>query len=76
MPISLSDGRATVPCKWCKKPTTYLGTRECDPCHNAAMALKYTNPEVLANMLVVLGKVEELEAKITELKGERDGREG
>lgn len=26
-------GQATVPCKWCRLPTTYLGTRECDPCH-------------------------------------------
>lgn len=23
-----------VPCRWCATPTTYTGTRECDPCHN------------------------------------------
>ena len=22
-----------VPCKWCGLRTTYLGTQECDPCH-------------------------------------------
>lgn len=26
----------TVPCRWCGEPTTYCGTRECDPCHNVA----------------------------------------
>ena len=31
----------TTPCKWCGQPTTYLGTKECDPCHNGRNYLPY-----------------------------------
>lgn len=27
----------TVPCRWCKRPTDFIGTRECDNCHEIRM---------------------------------------
>lgn len=29
----------TVPCRICKTPTRYLGTKECDPCHEVLIRI-------------------------------------
>lgn len=43
----------TVPCKYCGKPTTYTGTKHCDPCHGASGA----PDETLLKMLIERGRL-------------------
>jgi DNA-binding IscR family transcriptional regulator len=42
----------TVPCVWCGEPTTYLGTKHCDPCHQLINRLRDVSDDVLDKMLV------------------------
>ena len=40
----------SVPCKWCKVPTTYTGTEECDPCHQMRIRVQ-RRPELAHQMI-------------------------
>lgn len=46
----------TVPCKYCGTPTTYTGTKQCDPCHNA----QNTSSETLLKILIERGDLKQL----------------
>lgn len=43
----------TVPCRICDKPTTYLGTKECDPCHEVIIRLDRFLESTGARRLVI-----------------------
>lgn len=38
----------TVPCVYCGQPTTYTGTKHCDPCHQATRAPLDTLRKIIA----------------------------
>ncbi len=51
----------TIPCKYCGDPTTYLGTKMCDPCfqlRSSLLYMKVRHPKVLGKMMKLLRKDE------------------
>lgn len=44
----------TVPCTWCGAPTTFTGTKHCDPCHELDKRIS-DNPELAARMVGYFG---------------------
>jgi hypothetical protein len=40
----------TVPCTWCGTPTTYTGTKHCDPCHELDKRIS-SSTELAARMV-------------------------
>lgn len=59
MPMTM--GGRTVPCKWCKEPTTFLGTRECNGCHYLrvyASEVKQRCPDAFLKILQHLAGME------------------
>lgn len=46
----MNQALATCPCRWCAKPTTFLGTRECNFCHELRTRV-YNHPEMAEKML-------------------------
>lgn len=43
------DKEKTVPCSWCGTPTTYTGTKHCDPCHELDKRIS-GSPELAARI--------------------------
>lgn len=35
------ENDVTIPCKFCSRPTTHLGTKMCDPCDQLRSCLNY-----------------------------------
>lgn len=49
-----SNGVTTIPCKWCGKPTTYLGTKMCNRCYELSDRIE-RDPELAKRMIKELG---------------------
>ena len=48
--------QATVPCKWCEKPTHMTGTKECSNCHEIRIRLTINNMAIVVSMLTEVVK--------------------
>ncbi len=57
----------TVPCVYCGVPTTYTGTKHCDPCHSAVYTKTGTLVKLLAERLARAAVSEEDRAAIQQL---------
>lgn len=53
--IHSSVEKPTVPCRWCKTPTTMTGTEMCDPCWGLKNGIEH-NPVVARRMLEAFKK--------------------
>lgn len=56
--------QATVPCKWCAKPTHMLGTRECDGCHELVFRVR-NDPALAQRVLNEMPSPVQVHAAIT-----------
>lgn len=68
--------QATVACKWCSKPTTFLGTRECDPCHQLRLRLQIADDELICKMLDLRKEVLAFARLMEEKLRKHDARKG
>jgi len=55
--VSCGNEQGYVSCRWCGVPTPYVGTRECDPCHNMRHNVE-RNPLLAARVLLAITRGE------------------